>query len=902
MQMACRCLDWESARGWRLVTVLLVLWLVLFSMCSAASAKEPVLSDSQRQTLAVIDKAKILLVKGKIVEADLAFQSAVKITPKWHVVYREQAKYYSAIKNYLLAADCWEKASNLQPGNIQYREKLAECLTEAAEYERARKAWLYLAEQHPHSANLRYKLAYIAFREDDLAMADKYIMEAFDRDPGNTRFNVLKAQIDVRQGKYTAALNRINESLTNIPDNVPLRKEAEQVLAKAQDGVTKQRYYMIGMIVLPIVLAIAGFTVYRYTRKVAFKSAPAELDAATEDAVCRYVLTHVSNLASLPRGLCWSVSLDGRRLELQVSELIGEQTALARSQIDRKALKEWLDNHGRAPFLFKAESREELFTRAFPNLVEDLEGVEINVGVPIVWKGTLLGLALLGRSRSSKKGESKRHFEDNADKILEVSETAAVALDRLRLKNLKVFDSVTGLWNRDYFESALVKILKGCQTADIPMAVYMVRMDQITKVLDNSDVDMVQDVIYAVSQAVQKALAGEVNVTLCHMDDGLLSLIAPGRNEEQAYELAKSIKRCVDNARLPDRDIRPTGLVAYTVYPFDADEPKMLRSILGRAFRDAVYLDGNRIVRSEKVENSVEYVEKKADEPEDLVVARRAGRHGERSESVAPKPYMPFDPEIGRKLANDNEEDFAGPLGSFGSEMTILGSAPLTVSTGASSRSGSEATSSIPKQVSAPASRSVIVAPAAAAAPAAAPARLDLPTSKSAGSSSGEFTIVPDVDEYGVDLDTQFCSQEAFEELVNYEVSLAEESGESCAVVYLRLHNLKQMRSFGKEAYMQLRRDLSALVCAFLRDEIDVPGLIGQDDFAVFLIGTDLSVASNLADRVNITAKNLDIQGTYVELSIGVAIQAGTGLDGLSLIRRAGEAAREPGINMSKVK
>lgn len=847
------------------------IWILAF-ICAVCLLSVPAYADkpdtktddpakSQAQAKKVIEKAVAAATAGEITEADLLFQKAITLAPKWEVAYQAQGAFYTSIKNFPNAAISWRKALELSPGNKMYRERLAESLFESTDWDAAEVIWNEIAEEQLDDINAKCHLAIIAMRKEQYEKADKIINEAFELSPSNVQVLIVYSQLDLRFKRYKKARTRIESVLATLPESDPLYSSAESILKEAQDGCRRQNYVVAGFCVAPFVVGGIVYYLYKRQSRVAFKAAPLELDATTEDSACRFVLMHSINITQLPRGLCWTTTLDGRRLELQLSELISDQTEVAVCTMDRAALKEWLEGHGKAPFLFKAEAKEELFNKAFPTIVQDLEGVEINVGIPIVWKNELLGLTLLGRSRSSKVSALRQRFEDNAARLQDIAEQTAVALDRLRQKKLKVLDSKTGLYNRDYFENSLVNIYKGCHTAGVPLSIFMMKMDQFSRLMEEKDEDYWSDVLYTLAQTIINALSNEVNLTLCHLDAGVFALIAPERNADEAEELARKLKKKIDATVLPDRTVHCTSCIAYAVYPEDADEPKILRAVVTRAFRDANYLQGNRIVRAEQSSSGGK--EENAAPQEEIVVSRRVNR--DVSVSSVGRAYTPFVP--GAALAGS-----AASQASVSARLDLPSSIPAPKSALESSpvarRSFAGAPSLAPKTESKPETEEVF---------------------------DDDYVIEPEFDEDGFDKETQFCSQESFEELVDYEM---EESESPCAVVYIKLNNLKALRSKGKDAYMQLRRDLSALIGAFLRDDIDVPGLYGSDDFAVFLTGSELSAASNLADRINLTARNLDAGGVKVDPSIGVAVRKDEKLDGDTLIERAQKAASGSGIKI----
>ena len=171
----------------------------------------------------------------------------------------------------------------------------------------------------------------------------------------------------------------------------------------------------------------------------------------------------------------------------------------------------------------------------------------------------------------------------------------------------------------------------------------------------------------------------------------------------------------------------------------------------------------------------------------------------------------------------------------------------------------------------------------------AAPSRLSIGR---ANAPAAPFKLEIKLDEDGVDIDTQFCGEEAFMSVLDDELGMANESGEDCTVVYVRFDNLAELRAKGKEAYLQIRKDVAALVNAFLSDN-DIPGLVGEDDLAVFMIGSGMTAAKNLADRVKLTAANIE----GVKLSIGIALRKPNTMDSKQLIAAASKLAVGVGIH-----
>ena len=525
-------------------------------------------------------------------------------------------------------------------------------------------------------------------------------------------------------------------------------------------------------------------------------------------------------------------------------------------------MSDFVESFGKSPFLYKSVSKDALFRETFPDLAEDLRDIEMNVGVPIVWQGEFRGLILLGRSRNSDKDEAKRNFEKGMERMQEISEQGAAALDRLRQRKIKDIDTRTGLWNRDYFERKIVDMSRGCFMIEQPLCAFMVTVDQASRVLDTKSEEFGIDFLYKMGALLQSALAKEPNVILCHLDNGVFGVIAQERNADEGIRMAKTLQTFISQIELPDTKESATALVAWTLFPEDSDDPKMLRAVLSRAFRDARVAGGNRVVRSEKVTEATKAASAPVVEqaPEEKLVIRRNTPVGATPAGAVagtlpgitiPKITAATQQNAASAAASAptvgiQQQRRAGASAvSINLEGASIGAAPRPLRTptvapdgGRVERLAAPGHSSAPRTLAAPSRLSIGRTNASAPAAPAAPFKLDIK-----------------LDEDGVDTDTQFCGEEAFMSILDDELGMANESGEDCTVVYIRFDNLSELRAKGKEAYLQIRKDVAALTNAFLSDN-DIPGLIGEDDLAVFMIGSGMTAAKNLADRVKLTAAN----------------------------------------------
>ena len=893
----------------RCLAVFLLALMVLGAFSSAVYAA-PVSPEQAKKEKAAkakaakdLAKAKALSQKAKVAIRNAAFDRAVtyletatQLAPQWSEGWHELAVLYVKLRNYANAAKAYRHLSALHPNDYGIKREYGKCLVENSQYDEAQEIWQKVIEKNPSDAEASYYLASIAYSQERYKDAAKLAEDALILDNKFYRAVVLQIKIDLRGRHYFDANKRLQYIRENLEEGSPLRAEAEALEEPIKSGLTSLAIIFGICALMILAFIIAAIYARRVATRVKIKAPPEEMDAMANDSICTYVMLHLMNITRLPRGLCWVVSVDGRHMILELSELINDPSNFSLRPFNRNNMEDFIETFGKQPFYYKGASQDALFKDTFPNLVEDLHGIEMNVVVPLVWESNLLGIILLGRSRNTEREQFKQRFEEGMERMQMVIEEGSAALDRLRQRHIKEVDTRTGLWNRDYFETKIVEVSRGCYTVEIPMCAFMVTLDQVAVILETHDEDFGIEFLYQLGGLMQNAISKEPDVTLCHLDGGVFGVIAQGMNAEDGMRMARTLQTFMAQAELPEEmqgKVTASGLVAWTLFPEDSKDPKMLRAILTRAFRDARVQGGNRIVRAEKVEeatkaSAVQVIEQA---PEEKMVIRRSAVR-KQSDSM---PYLGIP-----SVPDNNPPVTAAPAAAPADEAPIRRrvSGAVTINLSNAGVSGGSSPLHMAPSLANPTSpapgRSGQEKVARIAAPvhASSPSKLQLGKAPAPSKPAEPFTIVPKLDDEGIDADTQFCGEETFMSIVDNEIGMANESGEECAIVYMHFTNLQELRNQGKEAYMKLRKEVAAVIGAFLRDD-DIPGLIGEDDMAVFMIGTNIDAASHLAERIKITTANMN----GLQIGLGVALRKPNTMDCKTFIDRARGLAGEVGIH-----
>ncbi len=877
------------------MTLLLVGLLVLAS---------PAVAD-QAAASKHLQKARALQQKNRVPEAQIEFQQAIKAAPEWDQPYADQARFFMQVKNLPGARESWQAAIQRGAQNAEYQKGLAAVLESEGRLDEAEQAWHTAARLSPKDIEPLSRLAGLALKKGDLDKAQSMLDMARQLSPEDSGLSILQARIYIARQDHEAAVDLLGQILPKLEKHPEKKREAQKYLEQAQQAVSSRRLYLGLIVGVPLLLVVAGAVTYRLLRRVEIKPPPTNLDNSTNATVCRYVLDHVVSITGLPRALCWAASLDGRKMELQATELMRASELLARRELNTQALEKWIQKHGQEPFLFHAESRDLGFMDAFPRLVKDLEGVEMTAGVPLVWKGQFRGLLLLGRSRSAGEGDLRQRFEKSLARIQEVAGQGAQALEQLRQNHLRVYDVETGAYNKAWFDVHLAEAVQSSRSTRLPLSLLILRMDAFDGIQERHGDKVAGEVLVELVEALERCLREESKTSLVRLEGGVFAVLAPERGLREAPSLAQHLKAAVDSLKIARNLPLPTGCVAFAVFPDHADDVNSFRRVATRAFRDAVYLEGNRVLEAERGGAF--------DPEEDLDAGIRAsGRRVLTGEAAAqqdaPAPLQPPGGAPFQPFSAVRKTEERGPAQDAGvSGISPLRSRYPTPSTeeeagpsdGTAERqplrqiskpvsSGGSGLLSGPHEP-APRRRESVPMPVPETEP---PAPVPAAPIRGGDSDTSELA------DLGIDPVTQFCLQSTFEDLAEFEVRSGLEAGQPSSIVYIRLVNLADLKSQGSEEYLRVRRDLTALLQAFLRDEVDVPGLMGPDDFVLLLTGTDLATASSVANQVAMTVRNLQVAGRSASAAVGVACSHPGQTEGPALIQHARAAAgKGPGVH-----
>lgn len=109
----------------------------------------------------------------------------------------------------------------------------------------------------------------------------------------------------------------------------------------------------------------------------------------------------------------------------------------------------------------------------------------------------------------------------------------------LHLEHVSTHDSLTGLYNRSYFDSEFNRLQNGLQ---VPVSIVIVDVDGLKQVNDTAGHDAGDYLIVSVAKVLSEALGAEG--TLARIGGDEFSLLLPKTDEEAALQVIRRIRSC----------------------------------------------------------------------------------------------------------------------------------------------------------------------------------------------------------------------------------------------------------------------------------------------------------------------------------------------------------------------
>jgi len=245
-----------------------------------------------------------------------------------------------------------------------------------------------------------------------------------------------------------------------------------------------------------------------------------------------------------------------------------------------------------------------VFERRMPELVTDISepawpdvpaGVRSLLSTPLTIKEHSVGVMTLMSGRPTAFTERDLVF------FSAVANQLGIAVENARLyhrtKELSYRDSLTGLFNRRYFEETLTQEIRRAERYKMPLTLIMVDIDHFKRYNDTHGHPQGDEVLKEVSSILLKSTR-QVDVVARYGGEEIV-LILPLTPKDPALLVAEKLRRAVEEAPVPGEHILParrlTISLGVATYPADATTATGLVLAADRALYQAKQAGRNKV-------------------------------------------------------------------------------------------------------------------------------------------------------------------------------------------------------------------------------------------------------------------------------------------------------------------
>lgn len=154
-------------------------------------------------------------------------------------------------------------------------------------------------------------------------------------------------------------------------------------------------------------------------------------------------------------------------------------------------------------------------------------------------------------------------------KLQKMTETLSVR--SLTLEHAAVTDSLTGMYNRRYFDDALAEYLQAFGHIDKPIGMVILDLDHFKKVNDTHGHDVGDKVLRQVAECLQ--VFTRYHDVLARLGGEEFAILSPNITERQLYSLSDRIRQAVSELQIPHGNVTLKVTVSAGLAIWDGVEP-----------------------------------------------------------------------------------------------------------------------------------------------------------------------------------------------------------------------------------------------------------------------------------------------------------------------------------------
>lgn len=192
------------------------------------------------------------------------------------------------------------------------------------------------------------------------------------------------------------------------------------------------------------------------------------------------------------------------------------------------------------------------------------------IGIPLTSHGKVLGVIEVVNMKNPDQFLQKK-----LPLLTLLADYAAIAIENsqytTKIHQLSITDEYTGLYNCRYMYQILPELLQTSQKIGQPLSVAFIDIDNFKSIVDSYGHLAGSKVLKEIGYAIQQCLSNQDILTKYGGDEYII--IMPGRNKEQAGQLAETILTHLRNSSFLNQEKNPVKITAsfgLATFPDDA--------------------------------------------------------------------------------------------------------------------------------------------------------------------------------------------------------------------------------------------------------------------------------------------------------------------------------------------
>jgi diguanylate cyclase (GGDEF)-like protein len=505
-------------------------------------------------------------------------EQSVKIEPTFVIARRVLAQIYVDLRKYNDGIRQYQEIVNLLPNSGYYLYQLYNAYYKAEQYEKAKEVLEKMIKLQPNLYFNYVRLVELVVKLKDFENAKKIIEQKLINNPDdNAKFegyyylaNIYFVQDDLKNAlKYIDLAKKIkyNQNLEILEYKVKEKMKSEL------------RNFLLKIIFLLLILffiSLLAVLIYLYNSQRELISMQRQIDKAAEEAdnleyLCSLLVGNLSKvipnsefisllLYNSNSNTLYTISNYGnvpdelRKIQILVnydSKEIIERKLISTELISIKSLSNRLYN---------------MFNELFPSLLERALKNGVNYIIPVIDKRNLKGIILL-----------KIHHSINFLRIIEINQKIGIIIPRM-VNHIDSFifhesiiiDETTTLYNRKYFENAIVNELKRSERYSQHLSLIICDLDNFKKINDTFGHLVGDKVLRETAKIIKNNIRDGIDVAARWGGEEFV-IVLPFTDVDSAYKIAERIRVNINSYKysgLPENYVITAsfGLATYPVH------------------------------------------------------------------------------------------------------------------------------------------------------------------------------------------------------------------------------------------------------------------------------------------------------------------------------------------------